>query len=493
MPAQPYDLVIRGGTVATASGRFLADVAVSGETIAAVGRGLGPGAREIDAAGKLVLPGGIDAHTHIEQVSAGGLLNADSFESATTSAAFGGNTTVISFAAQHRGLDLRKVVDDYSALAARGALIDYAFHLIVANPDAKTIETDLPALIGEGHASIKLFMTYDLIKVDDEPLLDVLLTARQNRALLCVHAENHGMISWMGKRLVAKGYTAPKFHAISHPRGSEAEAFTRLITAAALIDQPIMIFHVSTREGAEVIRKARGEGLKVFAETCPQYLFLTRHDLDKPGLEGAKWMCSPPPREVEDQEALWRALALGDIQTVTSDHAPYRFDETGKLSAGPQPTFKQIANGLPGLEVRLPLMFDAMVSRGRPEFGGRGLEAFVDLTATAPASIYNLPNKGAIAPGLDADIAIWDPARVVTLSDQMMHDRTGFTPFAGRTIQGWPVHVLSRGRDVIAGGAVGVAPGTGRWLKRQGGWAAEPTGRLTADMDPERNFGARLL
>lgn len=493
MPAQPYDLVIRGGTVATASGRFLADVAVSGETIAAVGRGLGPGAREIDAAGKLVLPGGIDAHTHIEQVSAGGLLNADSFESATTSAAFGGNTTVISFAAQHRGLDLRKVVDDYSALAARGALIDYAFHLIVANPDAKTIETDLPALIGEGHASIKLFMTYDLIKVDDEPLLDVLLTARQNRALLCVHAENHGMISWMGKRLVAKGYTAPKFHAISHPRGSEAEAFTRLITAAALIDQPIMIFHVSTREGAEVIRKARGEGLKVFAETCPQYLFLTRHDLDKPGLEGAKWMCSPPPREVEDQEALWRALALGDIQTVTSDHAPYRFDETGKLSAGPEPTFKQIANGLPGLEVRLPLMFDAMVSRGRPEFGGRGLEAFVDLTATAPASIYNLPNKGAIAPGLDADIAIWDPARVVTLSDQMMHDRTGFTPFAGRTVQGWPVHVLSRGRDVIAGGAVGVAPGTGRWLKRQGGWAAEPTGRLTADMDPERNFGARLL
>lgn len=493
MSAQPYDLVIRGGTVATASGRFLADVAVAGETIAAVGRGLGPGAREIDATGKLVLPGGIDTHTHIEQVSAGGLLNADSFESATTSAAFGGNTTVVSFAAQHRGLDLRTVVDDYSALAARGALIDYAFHLIVANPDAKTIETDLPALIGEGHASIKLFMTYDLIKVDDEPLLDVLLTARQNRALVCVHAENHGMISWMGKRLVAKGYTAPKFHAISHPRGSEAEAFTRLIGAAALIDQPIMIFHVSTREGAEVIRRARGEGLKVFAETCPQYLFLTRHDLDRPGLEGAKWMCSPPPREVDDQEALWRALALGDIQTVTSDHAPYRFDETGKLSAGPQPTFKQIANGLPGLEVRLPLMFDAMVSRGRPEFDGRGLEAFVNLTATAPASIYNLPNKGAIAPGLDADIAIWDPARTVTLSDQMMHDRTGFTPFAGRTVQGWPVHVLSRGRDVVASGALAAAPGSGRWLKRQGGWAAEPTGRLTADMDPERNFGARLL
>jgi dihydropyrimidinase len=226
-------------------------------------------------------------------------------------------------------------------------------------------------------------MTYDLIKVDDEPLLDVLLTARENRALVCVHAENHGMISWMGKRLVKKGYVAPKYHAISHPRGSEAEAFTRLIALSALIDQPIMIFHVSTAEGAAGDPRRAAQGLKVFAETCPQYLFMTKHDLDKPGMEGAKWMCSPPPREKADQDALWQALALGDLQTVTSDHAPYRFDETGKLSAGPNANFKQIANGLPGLEVRLPLMFDAMVSKGRPEFDGRGLEAFVNLTATA--------------------------------------------------------------------------------------------------------------
>ncbi|MBN8939460.1 MAG: dihydropyrimidinase [Rhizobiales bacterium] len=493
MPASLYDLVIRGGTVATATGRFKADVAVKGETIVALGLDLPAGAREIDATGKLVLPGGIDTHTHIEQVSAGGLLNADTFESATTSAAFGGNTTVISFAAQHRGLDLRKVVDDYSVLAERGALIDYAFHMIVANPDRKTIETDLPALIKEGHASVKVFMTYDLIKVDDEPLLDVLLAARENRAMVCVHAENHGMISWMGKRLVAKGYTAPKYHAISHPRGSEAEAFTRLITAAALIDQPIMIFHVSTAEGAEVVRQARGQGLKVFAETCPQYLFMTRHDLDKPGLEGAKWMCSPPPRDAADQEALWRALALGDIQTVTSDHAPYRFDETGKLSAGPNPNFKQIANGLPGLEVRLPLMFDAMVSKGRPEFEGKGLEAFVNLTATAPASIYNLPNKGAIAPGMDADIVLWDPEKSVTITDELMHDKTGFTPFAGRTVKGWPDHVLVRGRDVVAGGALAAKAGSGKWLKRTGGWAAEPTGKLTPDMDPATNFGAKIL
>ena len=193
---------------------------------------------------------------------------------------------------------------------------------------------------------------------------------------------------------------------------------------AALIDQPIMIFHVSTAEGAKVIRDARGQGLKVFAETCPQYLFLTADDLDKPGVEGAKWMCSPPPRRASDQEALWQALALGDLQTISSDHAPYRFDETGKLRAGPNPNFKQVANGLPGLEARLPLLFDAMVSKGR-----LGLEKFVELTATAPAKIYNLhPRKGSIAIGADADIAIWDPQREVTLSDAMMHDLAGYTP-----------------------------------------------------------------
>lgn len=488
-----YDLIIRGGTIGSATGSFQADLAVKDGKVAALGLGLGPAAREIDATGKLVLPGGVDTHAHVEQVSAGGLLNADTFESATASAAFGGTTTLISFAAQHRGLDLRKVVDDYAALARRGAMIDYAFHLIVANPDAKTIQTDLPALIAEGHASIKVFMTYDLIKVDDEPLLDLLLTARENGALVCVHAENHGMIAWMARRLVEKGYVAPKYHGVSHPRVSEAEAFNRLIAASELLDQPVMIFHVSTREGVKAVREARGRGLKIFAETCPQYLFMTKDDLDKPGLEGAKWMCSPPPRDSDDQEALWQGLALGDLQTVSSDHAPYRFDETGKLSAGPNPTFKQIANGLPGLETRLPLLFDAMVSKGRPEFAGRGLEAFVELTATAPARIYNLPGKGALLPGYDADIAIWDPAREVTLTDAMMHDRTGFTPFAGRSVTGWPETVLVRGQEVVAGGALKGAPGNGKWLARTGGWAAEPTGRLVAEMDPGRNFGADLL
>jgi len=489
MTEPAYDLMIRGGRVATASDVFEADVAISGETIAAIGRRLGPAEREIDARDKLVLPGGVDSHCHIEQLSAAGIMNADTFESATTSAAFGGTTTVISFAAQHVGMQLTQVLEEYHALARKGAVIDYAFHTIIADPTRATLEQDLPALIKQGHGSIKIFMTYDRLKIDDEPLLDILVAAREGGALLCAHAENHGIISWMTKRLLAGGYTDPKYHAISHARFSEAEAFNRLIGMAALVDQPIMIFHVSTAEGAKVIRDARGQGLKVFAETCPQYLFLTADDLDRPGVEGAKWMCSPPPRRSSDQEALWTALSLGDLQTISSDHAPYRFDATGKLRAGPAPNFKQVANGLPGLETRLPLLFDAMVSGGR-----LGLEKFVELTATAPAKIYNLhPRKGSIAIGADADIAIWDPNRRVTISDDLMHDRAGYTPYAGRTVRGWPVTVLSRGRVIVENGTLSALPGSGRFLPRGGGEAAKPTGRLVADLNPETNFGATLL
>src|SRR5215207_582370 len=459
---QPFDLVIRGGTVATATDTMRADVGIRGETIAALGLGLDRGSREIDAHGELVLPGGVDSHAHIEQLSAAGIVNSDSFETATTAAAFGGTTTVISFAAQHVGMNLKKVVEEYHQLAERGAVVDYAFHMILADPTEATLAKDVPALVQAGHSSLKVFMTYDRLRVDDEQLLDVLAAARDNGAFVCVHAENHGMITWISKRLLKGGNTAPKYHSISHPRGSEAEAITRLIACAALVDQPIMIFHVSSAEGAAVIRQARGQGLKVFAETCPQYLFLTRHDLDKPGLEGAKWMFSPPAREKSAQEALWQALALGDLQLVSSDHAPYAFDKTGKLAAGNNPTFKQIANGMPGLEARLPLLFDAMVSKGRFD-----LNRFVAWTATEPAKIYGLhPKKGAIAIGADADIAIWDPKKKVTFSDATVKDRTRYTPCPGRTVTGWPTTVLRRGEIIVENGALDAPPGGGRFLPR---------------------------
>ncbi|CAH1654695.1 MULTISPECIES: dihydropyrimidinase [unclassified Chelatococcus] len=487
--AEPFDCMIRGGRVVTASGTFDADVAISGETIAAIGRGLGEARRVIDATDKLVLPGGVDPHCHIEQMTAAGVVNADTFATATTSALFGGTTTVIPFAAQHVGASLKGTVADYHRLAEKGAVVDYALHMILADPTPEVIAEELPALVAAGHSSIKLFMTYDRLKVDDERFLDVLLAARKAGALVCVHAENHGMIAWMGKRLVERGYIKPKYHAMAHPRLAEVEAFGRLIAMARLVDQPVMIFHVSTAEGAAVIRQARGEGTKIFAETCPHYLLLDASALDKPGTEGAKWMCSPPMRTQGDSEALWQAIGLGDLQVVSSDHAPFRHDETGKLKAGPGANFKQMANGMPGLENRLPILFDAMVSQGRFT-----LEKFVEVTATAPARIYNLhPRKGTIQPGADADIAIWDPERAVTLADADVHDATGYTPYPGRVVRGWPETVLVRGTVAITGDKLQIAPGFGRFLPRSGGEAARPTGRLEAELDPARNFGAELL
>jgi dihydropyrimidinase len=477
MTQAPYDLVIRGGTVASGSGTYLGDVGVRDGVIAALGLDLDPGRREIDV------------HCHIEQVSAAGLLNADTWESATASAAFGGTTTVVAFAAQHQGMELPRVVEDYMALARRGALVDYAFHMIVSDPTPALLSEHLPALIAAGHRSIKAFMTYERIRLGDEALLDVMLVAREHGALVCAHAENHGMIAWMSRRLLERGHAAPRFHAVSHPRVSEVEAFERLMRMSALLDQPVMIFHVSTREGAAAIRRARGQGLKIHAETCPQYLFLEAADLDRPGLEGAKWMCSPPPRTRDDQEALWRALELGDVQVVSSDHAPYRFDASGKLSGGEGATFKEIANGLPGLEARLPLLFDAMVSKGR-----LGLERFVEVACAAPARLHGLaPRKGAIAVGADADVAVWDPERRVTLGAAMMHDRTGYTPYEGRTVQGWPVTVVRRGEVVVEEGALEASPGSGLFLPREPWPAIMPTGRLEAEMDPARNGGAALL
>ena len=486
---EDYDVVIRGGTVVTGSVTVRADVGIRGEQVAAIAIDLPPGTSEIDAGGKLVMPGGVDAHAHIEQFSSNGIATCDDWESATRSAVFGGTTTVIAFAAQHRGMNLAQVVEDYSAQARKGAIIDHAFHMIVADPTDATLKEHLPALIKGGLSSIKVFMTYDLVRLHDEQLLDVMAVARENAALVCVHAENHGMLTWMGRRLLARGHVAPRYHAASHPRLAETDAIARVIAMAELLDQPVVIFHVSTAEGAALVREARGRDVKVFAETCPQYLFLTRDDLDRPGLEGAKWMCSPPVRGSADQEALWRALGLGDLQMVSSDHAPYAYDQTGKLRSGPKATFKEIANGLPGIEARLPLMFDAMVSNGR-----LGPEKFVEITAGAPARIYNLhPRKGCIAVGSDADVVVWDPDRRVTIEDTTMHDRTGFSPFVGRAVKGWPEVVLRRGEVIVRDGTLMAKPGSGRFLPRPGGASARPSGRIAEEMDPHRNFGASLL
>ncbi len=472
------DLVVRGGRVATAGDVVEADIGITGEKVVALAPDLPMGRLEIDARGKVVTPGGVDSHCHIEQLAASGLMNADTFESATVSAAMGGTTTVIPFAAQHVGDSLEAVVADYHERAAKGAVVDYAFHMILADPRPEMLEGELPGLVRDGHSSLKVFLTYDRLRVDDERFLDVLWAARTHGCMVCVHAENHGLVSWMGRRLVERGLTAPRYHVPSHPRLAEAEAINRAIAMAVFIDQPLMIFHVSTREGAATLRRWQDEGAKVFGETCTQYLTLGAADLDRPGIEGGMWICSPPLREPDDQEALWQALRRGTLATISSDHAPYRMDESGKLARGPRPSFKEMANGMAGIELRLPVLFDAMVSRGCSS-----LTEFVRLTATEPAKLYNLhPRKGTIAIGSDADLVIWDPGATTTIGHDTTHDRSGYSAYVGRRLQGWPTHVLRRGRVVVEAGELRASPGSGAFLPRQGGEAARPLGRPAAEL-----------
>ncbi|MGP1357833.1 dihydropyrimidinase [Roseicyclus sp.] len=467
-----HDLVIKGGCVVTPGCVAAMDIAVSEGRIAALGTGIA-GRETIDAGGLIVTPGGVDPHCHNEQMSGMGLMNADTFETATRSAAMGGTTSLISFAAQAQGQRLKDAAADYAARGARGAAVDWAFHLILADPGAPEFEADLAALIAEGHRSLKVFTTYN-IGLDDGQILRALTIAREAGALTCIHAENDAIIAAARARLLVEGRTRPIDHAASRPREAEIEAVARMCRLAEAARAPVMIFHVSTAEAAAEIRAARARGAPVWAETCPHYLFQTEEVLDRPGLEGAKWMCSPPQRSVADQEALWQALALGDLQVISSDHAPYRFDETGKLSAGPDAPFPAIANGMPGLELRLPLLFDAMVSRGR-----LGLARFAELTATAPARLYGLPAKGAIAPGMDADLVLWDPERTHTCGADDLHDNVGYNPFEGTTLRGWPVRVLLRGATIVEDGAWLGRPGAGRRLHRAaiGTRPADLTGR----------------
>ena len=456
-----FDLVIRGGTVATAADTFPADVGIRDGTISALALDLDEGEEEIDATGKLVLPGGIDSHCHIEQKSAAGVLCADDFYTGSVSAAFGGTTTIIPFAAQHRGQSLREVVEAYHGCAGPKAVVDYAFHLIISDPTAQILGQELPALIEDGYSSFKVYMTYDLLKLDDYQMLDVLSLARREGAMTMVHAENHDMIRWLTDRLLDGGHRAPKYHAVSHARIAESEATSRAIDLARLIDVPMLIVHVSGAEAADAIRRAQDLGLRIYGETCPQYLFLTAADLDRDGMEGAKFCCSPPPRDASNQEHVWRGLANGTFQVFSSDHAPYRFDESGKLAGGPDASFKQIANGVPGLELRLPLLFSEGVGRGRID-----LNRFVALASTNAARLYGLyPRKGTVAIGSDADLAIWDPDREVTVAWDDLHDNVGYTPYEGRRIKGWPVTVLSRGRRVVDGGELLVDRGSGEFLR----------------------------
>jgi len=477
-----YDLVVRNGTLSTASDVFRADIGIIEGRIETIGARLGAGRREINAEGCIVTPGGVDSHCHIEQRSSMGVMTADDFFTATRSAACGGTTTVIPFAAQYRGMSLRQVVQDYHACAERKAAVDYAFHLIISDPTEQVTGQELPALIRAGYTSFKIYMTYDALKLDDRQILEVLSTARRERALVMIHAENHDVISWLSENLLAAGHTAPRFHGIAHAPIAEREATSRAISLAELVDVPILIVHVSAREAMEQIRLAKARGLKVYGETCPQYLFLTADDLDRPGFEGAKYMCSPPPRDKANQEVIWQGLVTDVFDVFSSDHAGYRYnDPEGKMKHGRNAPFKKVANGVPGLEVRTALLFSEGVGKGRID-----LPKFVALTATNAAKLYGLyPRKGTIAVGSDADLAIWDADKEVSIKQSMLHDAMDYTPYEGTTIKGWPITTLLRGEVVAQEGKFVGAAGNGCFLKCDISPATAPLGRRTIGFDPE--------
>ena len=462
-----FDLVIRGGTVATASDTFRSDVGITGGKIVALGSSLTNAKKTIDASGKLVLPGGIDAHCHLDQpraqgLASGGAIMADNFESGSLSAVFGGTTTIIPFAVQHRGQSVRAAVEDYHRRAGGKAYIDYGFHLIVSDPTQLVLKDELPSLIAEGYASVKVYMTYEAMKLSDRQILDVLDVNQRAGALTMIHAENYECIAWLTEKLEAEGKTEPRYHEDSRPMAVEREATHRAITLSEVAEANLLIVHVSGRDAMEEIRRARARGVKIFAETCPQYLFLSTRDLAVPDFQGAKCMCSPPPRDPANQAHVWQGIEDGLFDIFSSDHAPYRFDEGGKLMYGPKISFSKVANGIPGLETRSALLFSEGVMTGRLD-----LNRFVALNSTNAAKLYGLhPQKGTIAVGADADIAIWDPERKVTITNDMLHHNVDYTPYEGRTLTGWPVTVLSRGQVVCHEGELLGKPGQGEFLKR---------------------------
>jgi len=455
------DLVLRNARVATASDTFACDIGIRGGRIALLGEGLPAGAREIDAAGRTVTPGGVDAHCHLDQPMEGPARMADDFLTGTRSAACGGTTTVIPFAAQMKGGSLEAAVLDYHGRAEGKACIDYAFHMIVTDPTPEVVARELPGLIDRGYTSLKAYMTYDDLKLNDTQILDVLEVARQRGAMAMIHAENADCIEWLTKRLEAAGRTAPRWHAHARPMLVEREATHRAIALSELVDVPILIVHVSGREAIEQIRWARSHGLSVFAETCPQYLFLTAEDLGiDDSYSGARCICSPPPRDKANQQRIWEGLSDGLFTIFSSDHAPFRFeDPQGKKPGGEEVPFRHIPNGIPGLETRLPLLYSEGVLGGRIT-----LSKFVELTATNPAKAYGLhPRKGTIAVGSDADLVVWDE-RDATVTNGALHHAVDYTPYEGMQLKAWPGLTLSRGEVVWDGARFTGRAGRGRFL-----------------------------
>ncbi|MDC0610408.1 dihydropyrimidinase [Vibrio sp.] len=458
-----YDLILKDAKIVTASDQYIADIGIINGKIAAISQELSADSATsvIDVKQAMVTPGGIDTHCHLSQPSADGSVLADDFFTGSRSALCGGTTTVVPFALQAKGQSLKEAVETYHKEADGQSCIDYGFHILITDVNKDTLK-ELPVLTEQGYTSFKIYMTYESMKLSDRNILDVMDQARNLGAITMVHAENDDCISWLTDRLKEQGKTSPRFHCAAHTTIGEREATHRAISLSELVDVPILLVHVSSREAIEQIHWGRGNGLNIFSETCPQYLFLTAEDLGiDDHFHGAKCVCSPPPRDKESQEAVWAALANGTFSVFSSDHCPYNYDETGKLIHGEGASFDKIPNGIAGLETRLPLLMSEGVLKQRIS-----PERFVELTSTTPAKLYGLyPQKGTIAIGSDADLVIWDTQNEKVIRNNDLHSEADHTPYEGKSIRAWPEITISKGEIVYKAGQFLGEKGKGTFLR----------------------------
>jgi dihydropyrimidinase len=452
--------LIKNGTVVNANGSTQADVLVEGETIAAVGRDLEASVqadRTIDASGKYVIPGAIDVHTHME-LPFGGTFAKDTFETGTRAAAFGGTTSIIDFAVQSRGKSLREGLDEWHRKAEGNATTDYGFHMIMSDVNDGTL-AEMDQLVSEGVTDFKLFTAYPgVFFSDDGAIFRAMQQTHKNGGLIMMHAENGLAIDVVAEDYVDEGKTDPYYHGVVRYPIFEGEATNRVIRLAEAARVPVYIVHLSARDALNEVRAARARGAMAFAETCPQYLFLSLEDMGN-GFEGAKYVCSPPLRPADHQEDLWKGLVKDDLQVVSTDHCPFDFHDQKQLGQG---DFRKVPNGLPGVEDRVDLMHDGGVVAGRIS-----KERWVEIISAAPARMFGLAGrKGVVAPGADADLVVYDPNRKRTISADSHHMDVDYSCYEGREVQGASDVVLSRGRVIVENGEWKGEKGWGRFLKR---------------------------
>ncbi|TMD60915.1 MAG: dihydropyrimidinase [Chloroflexi bacterium] len=459
--------LLQGGTIVTAADIYQADVLVDGEKVALIGKGLPvSGAKEIDATGKYVIPGGIDVHTHME-LPFGGTFASDDFETGTIAAAFGGTTSIIDFAVQSFGATLTSAIEAWQKKARGKAAIDYGLHCIVRELDDERLK-EMDELVDAGVSSFKLFMAYPgVFMVDDATIFKAITRTGENGGLICMHAENGGVIDVLIKKALKEKHTEPKWHALTRPPEAEGEATNRAFRLAEMAGRlPLYIVHLSAAQALEQVRLFRDRGLPAYAETCPQYLFLSYDNYEEPGFDGAKYVMSPPLRPKWHQDELWKGLARNDLQVVSTDHCPFCMTEgyqglpkQKQLGVG---DFSKIPNGAPGVETRMVLLYDGGVLGERIT-----LNRWIELTSTTPAKLFGMfPRKGTIAVGSDADIVVWNPKTTSTISAKTHHMRVDYNPYEGKQVKGKADVVLSRGEVIVDEDKFVGKKGRGRFLKR---------------------------